>query len=114
MTRVLGLALSAGLLTGLSFGGCDMQQKAQVLCKNNPKVQAFECEVKSTEGKKALNVCWDLVIECEGGSSRKAKSCQDVAGSGGTATKNVPYSAFDTKDCKPSGLKVKNLKLKIK
>jgi hypothetical protein len=113
MKSVVGVSLVAGLLVGLSFGGCDLNQKAQVFCKNNPAIKAFECQVKHTQGKKSLNVCWDLVIECEGGTTRKTHSCQDVD-SGGTASRNVPYTAFDTKGCKPSGLSVKNLKLKIK
>ena len=114
MSLLKGTSLVAGLLFGVSLAGCDLgQQKAQVYCKNNVAIQAFECQVKHTQGKKALNVCWDLVVECEGGKSRKASSCQDVAAEG-TATRNVPYSSFDTKDCKPSGLSVKNLKLKVK
>lgn len=113
MTLYKGMCLAAGWLLGLSLAGCDLgQQKAQVYCKNNPASEAFECQVKHTQGSKKLNVCWDLVIDCEGGSSRKASACQEVA-SQGTATRNVPYKAFDTKDCKPAGLSVKNLKLKV-
>jgi xylose isomerase len=102
------------MLLVLPLGACDLgQQKAQVYCKANAAIEAFQCEVKHTQGTKALNVCWDVEIDCDNGQKRKASACQEVAAKG-TATRNVPFKAFDTKDCKPSGLSVKNLKLKIK
>lgn len=109
-----GMGLLAGLLFALALTGCDLgQQKAQVYCKNNAAIEAFECQVKHTQGTKNLKVCWDLVIDCEGATPRTASACQEVS-SKGTATRNIPHKAFDTKGCKPTGLSVKNLKLTIK
>lgn len=108
------LALSAlGGWVFLSLAGCNLgRQEARVECKNDPPHKAFQCTVKHTKGKKRLNVCWDVVVNCEAGNKKVGHACQEVDPKG-TASRSIPYSEF-TGACKQAkGVEVKNLKLKI-
>lgn len=106
-------ALVAAAWMALVAAGCNLgRQEARVECKNDPSIKGFTCTVKHTKGKKHINVCWDLVINCKGGTSVKANACQDVDPKG-TATHKIAYSEFSGTCPKPTGVAVKHMKLSI-
>jgi hypothetical protein len=93
-------------------GGEKTKLGANVEC-SVPTPAAVECEVKQTEGKKEIEVCWDFTIECNNGVTMSApNTCQKVK-DGGTEKVSIPRSAIENADsCGGKGMptaKVANL-----
>lgn len=107
--------IAAGLTLGLvlPLSGCNLgKQEARVECKSQPAQKAFVCVVRHTKGNKKLNVCWDVIVDCEGDNHTQAHACQQVDPKG-TATRKIAYTEFKGTCKKPTGLSVKNLKLTV-
>ena len=66
-------------LTTLTLAaGCSEKVNINVSCVTTA-APAVECDVKQTEGKSEVEVCWDFAVTCGNGAVVKAsRTCQKV------------------------------------
>jgi hypothetical protein len=73
---------------GLALAGCE-SVSAHVDCVTTA-APSVECEVKQTEGKGAMEVCWDLTVTCKNGTKiTPPRTCGSVK-DGGTTKVTIP------------------------
>ena len=85
------------IATAAACGGEKTKLGAKVDCQV-PTRESVECEVKQTEGKKEIEVCWDFSIECANGAKLTApNTCQKVK-DGGSEKVSIPRSAIENAD----------------
>ncbi len=73
----------------LAGAGCGEKVAANVSCevKKGPSV---ECSVKQTQGKSAIEVCWDFKASCANGATLQAARACAVVKDGGSASTTIP------------------------
>jgi hypothetical protein len=94
--------------------GCSEHVNVSVDCVTTA-APAVECDVKQTQGKTEVEVCWDFAATCDNGAVVKAaRTCQKVK-DGGTVKATIPGDKLDGLDkcggSKPPTAKVDNLTL---
>lgn len=74
----------------VAFAGCKRETvKVEVLCAT-VEGPAVNCDVKQTEGKSEIEVCWDFSVTCNNGTKVDApRSCTKVK-DGGTTNYVIP------------------------
>lgn len=80
-TFVLSILISAAL--------AGPETRARVLC--NPTNDSFSCTVIHDQGRATVNVCWDVVMACNGGIRAIGHACQVVSPQQ-TTTRVIPES----------------------
>src|SRR3954452_16514484 len=76
------------------LGACSEKVNVKVNCITTA-APAVECELKQTQGKSEVEVCWDFTATCDNGAVVKAaRTCQRVK-DGGTATATIPADKLD-------------------
>jgi hypothetical protein len=86
--RVAVQIIAVGAL--FAFAGCKRENvKVEVLCET-VEGPAVNCDVKQTEGKSEIDVCWDFSVTCANGTKVDApRSCTKVK-DGGTTKHVIP------------------------
>jgi hypothetical protein len=108
---MLAKAIAPLALLVLAVAGCTENVKATVNCKTT--ATTAECEVKQTEGKAAVEVCWDFSVTCHNGTKIESlKNCAKVSGGGTTHHTITADRLKGTEKCDASPVaKVANLTL---
>ena len=85
--KVVSIVIAGALL---ALAGCKGEQvKVEVLCET-VQGPAVNCDVKQTEGKSEIEVCWDFSVTCTNGTKVDApRSCAKVK-DGGTTKYVIP------------------------
>jgi hypothetical protein len=107
--RIASLLGALGLVVALA--GCE-SVKVSVDCVTVAG-PAVNCDVKQTEGKSEVEVCWDFAVTCDNGTKVTApRSCAKVK-DGGTTHLVIPGDKLTDADKCDSGPKatVSNLTL---
>jgi hypothetical protein len=80
----------------LGLAACE-SVSAHVDCKTTA-APSVECEVKQTEGKTEVEVCWDLTVTCNNGTKvTPPRTCGKVK-DGGTTNVTIPADRLPNVD----------------
>jgi hypothetical protein len=87
---------ASSFLLGLALAACE-NVSAHVDCKTTA-APSVECDVKQTEGKTEVEVCWDLTVTCQNGTKIRApRTCGKVK-DGGTTKVTIPADKLPNVD----------------
>ena len=70
--------------------GCKGEQLAGTVNCKVTQGPAVECTVQQTQGKSALEVCWDFKASCPNGATLQAERTCAVVKDGGSTSTTIP------------------------